>query len=296
MVLTLLIDLDDTLLGNAMEVFIPVYLEALGRHLADEIPPKIMVASMLDSTQMMFSNENPAQTLKETFDLHFFPSIGIAETSLRTQIEDFYNTSFSSLQKYTQYRPTALQFINTAINRGYRIGIATNPVFPKTAIVQRLNWAGFPEDEFHFALVPSYETFHFAKPDPAYFAEFLTRLGWPEGPILMVGNDLEHDIMGSGLLGIPSFWINKTGQSSPTNSHEPSGRGDLDDVHPWLAGRNLDELIPDFNKPTAMKAILRGVPAGLSTILTDVGLGKWSFQPENNGWSLTEILCHLRDV
>ena len=131
MVLTLLIDLDDTLLGNAMEVFIPVYLEALGRHLADEIPPKIMVASMLDSTHMMFSNENPAQTLKETFDLHFFPSIGIAETSLRTQIEDFYNTSFSSLQKYTQYRPTALQFINTAINRGYRIGIATNPVFPK---------------------------------------------------------------------------------------------------------------------------------------------------------------------
>ena len=75
--------------------------------------------------------------------------------------------------------------------------IATNPLFPRTAIYQRLEWAGLPPDKYPFSLIPSYETFHFAKPNPTYFAEFLTISGWPDGPMIMVGNDLEHDILGS---------------------------------------------------------------------------------------------------
>jgi FMN phosphatase YigB (HAD superfamily) len=296
MALTLLVDLDDTLLGNGMEIFIPEYLDAFGSFFSEIIPPQRLVASMLDSTKQMLLNKNPTRTLKEVFDSHFFPSIGFSEVSLRKRIHDFYSSSFPSLQKFTRQRPAAKRFITSAINCGYFIGIATNPVFPKTAIIQRLKWAGFPEEEYKFSLIPSYETFHFAKPDPAYYAEFLTRLGWPQGPKLMVGNDPDHDIRGSHLLGIPSFWVNDKQEEYPSSFPTPDGIGEIDDILPWLGEQNLETLTPDINNPTALKAILRGVSAGLSIVFLDIDSKYWTRCPGEKSWSLTEILCHLRDV
>ena len=54
--LTLLIDLDDTLLVNSMETFIPAYLTALGKQLADHTPPEQMAKTMMIATQRMFAN------------------------------------------------------------------------------------------------------------------------------------------------------------------------------------------------------------------------------------------------
>jgi FMN phosphatase YigB (HAD superfamily) len=63
-------------------------------------------------------------------------------------------------------------------------------------------------------MIPSYETFHFAKPNPAYFAEFLAQLGWPKTPIVMVGNDVESDIGAARQLGLPVFWMASNGAST----------------------------------------------------------------------------------
>ncbi len=296
MVLTLLVDLDDTLLGNAMEIFIPAYLQALGEHLAEVIAPEKMVASMLAATRTMSLNQKPDRTLKETFDSRFYPAIGISEPSLRDQISQFYDSVFPSLERYTQYRPKARKFIDNAIERGYRVGIATNPLFPRTAVLQRLKWAGFPEDKFQFALIPSYETFHFAKPDPAYFAEFLTRIGWPNDPIVMVGNDPDHDINGSNRIGISSFWIKNDEENYPEGFPKPDGIGTLDEVQRWIDSQNPDMMIPDFNSPSAMKAILHGTPAGLSTIFSRLEQNGWPNYPEELERKLSNIACRLRDV
>ena len=43
MIPTLLIDLDNTLLGNDMETFIPPYIQKLSAHLANLIPPDQMI-------------------------------------------------------------------------------------------------------------------------------------------------------------------------------------------------------------------------------------------------------------
>ena len=55
--------------------------------------------------------------------------------------------------------------------------VATNPIFPRKAILHRLSWAGLAPEQVPFALITDYERFHFAKPNPAFFAEILAQLG-----------------------------------------------------------------------------------------------------------------------
>jgi FMN phosphatase YigB (HAD superfamily) len=296
MILTLLVDLDDTLLGNKMETFIPAYLKALGTHLADIVAPGVMIESMLKATECMFSNTRIDRTLKETFDERFYPPLGLKEAEVRPTIEKFYQSVFPVLEGKTQYLSKAVRFIQDALSQDYDIGIATNPVFPRTAIVQRLGWAGLSPDRYDFSLIPSFETFHFAKPNPAYFAEFLTQIGWPEGPIVMIGNDPDHDIKGSRLMGIPSFWIRGENSKYPEGLPKPTASGRIEEVHPWIQSQPEELLTPDLQGPDSLMAVLRGSPAGLTSRFSEISEREWNAQPEEGEWNLTEIACHLRDV
>jgi FMN phosphatase YigB (HAD superfamily) len=205
--LTLLIDLDDTLLSNHMDTFIPAYLGELGKHLAPYADPKNLSSVMMAATGNMFRNNRPDRTLKEAFDPDFYPVLGITEDQVREPIDYFYREVFPTLHTVTETRPEAVPFIEAAIQRGWRIAIATNPLFPLAAIMHRLSWAGIPANKFPFAIIPSYETFHFAKPNPAYFAELMSRFGWPRGPVVMIGNDPEHDIQAAQWMGLTTFWV-----------------------------------------------------------------------------------------
>ena len=84
-----------------------------------------------------------------------------------------------------------MELVDWAFAKGYRVAIATDPLFPRKAVYHRIRSAGLAPERFE--LVSSFETFHFTKSHPAYFAEVLGRLGWPNEPVLMVGNDVEHD-------------------------------------------------------------------------------------------------------
>jgi len=255
MTLTLLVDLDDTLLGNNMETFIPAYLNALGSYLAEIVPPEAMVHSMMGATQCMFTNNRPDRTLKNSFDPCFYPKLGLIETEVRGFFEQFYEGVFPTLEQKTQFRPQAVDFIDTAYSRGYQIGIATNPVFPLTAIIQRLEWAGLSPEKYPFLLIPSYETFHFTKPNPAYFAEFLTQIGWPDGPIIMVGNDPDHDVSGSQGIGIPVYWVSEGDSQFPVDQPVPNGSGYLKDFYSWLESHTMDAMSPDYTSKSAMTNI-----------------------------------------
>jgi FMN phosphatase YigB (HAD superfamily) len=293
--LTLLIDLDDTLLSNDMDTFIPAYLSALGNHLESHIDTRQLAPVMINATKNMFQNTRLDRTLKESFDPDFYPKFGITENQVSDTIERFYADVFPTLQCTTKIRPEAVKLIDEAFERGWEIAIATNPLFPLAAILHRLDWAGLPPEKYPFAIIPSYETFHFAKPNPAFFAELLGWFGWPRRPVVMVGNDPDHDIRGANLMGIATFWISN-GLPYPQDFPAPSASGVLEDIIPWLDSTSEDQLQPDYGSPEAIEATLRGIPSALLGITSNLLTDAWIQRPENDEWCLTEITCHLRDV
>jgi FMN phosphatase YigB (HAD superfamily) len=295
MTLTLLIDLDDTLLSNSMDTFIPAYLDALGKHYAEYTDSNKLRSAMNLGTQKMFLNDRPDRSLKNTFDLAFYPMLGITEEEVREHNSAFYAEIFPTLGIITDARPDAVCLIDEASQRGWQIAIATNPYFPLMAILHRLTWAEIPVDEYDYAIVPSYETFHFGKPNPAFFAEMLGRIGWPSGPIVMVGNDPENDIKAANLMGIPAYWITNE-KSYPDEFPKAKAAGNLNDIIPWIDVTPEEDLIPDFNSESAILATMRGVPSAMLSLTKDLSVDTWRRRPLANEWSLTEIACHLRDV
>jgi FMN phosphatase YigB (HAD superfamily) len=294
--LTLLVDLDNTLLSNDMATFLPAYLQALGVHLEEFAPPEKLIQALIAGTREMVANERPDRSLKEIFEAAFYPAVDRTPGELEIAIASFYTDVFPTLRDITQLRPQAIALVEQATLLGYDIVLATNPLFPLTAIQQRLHWAGLPLEEFAFRLVPSYETFHFAKPNPAYFAEILARLGWPECPVVMVGDNPYNDIDPARRLGIPAYWVTDGSAEFPAGTLAPNSQGAIDGVLPWIDDTPPGELQPDYHRPEALLAILRSTPASLASLAADIPESLWSQNPGEGEWSITEILCHLRDV
>jgi FMN phosphatase YigB (HAD superfamily) len=295
--LTLLLDLDGTLLVNEMEGFLSAYMKALSTYVKPLVEPTNLVNTLLAATQKMIANNLPDRTLKEVFDESFYPSLNIREEEVRETFESFYQEIFPSLRGYTQQIPEAVKLVDEALSRGYQVGIATNPLFPKTAILQRIAWAGINLDDDDIALVPSYETFSFSKPNPTFYTEFLAKMGWPDGPVVMIGNDLEADILPARKIGIKTFYTPEDGAPLPLNYSEyTSPGGNIEDVIPWIDSLAEEELLPDFSSPESLMAILRATPAAIHTLAQQLPEKAWTYCPKPGEWCLAEITCHLRDV
>jgi len=291
MSLTLLLDLDDTLLDTNLEAFMPAYFQALSRHMANHAAPEVMLRALLSGVNLMNESEDPTRTLEEIFNTDFYAKLGVSKDDLIHIIEEFYDNIFPQLAQHTRQRPEAVPFVEWALACGYRIAIATDPLFPRKATYHRLRWAGFEPERFD--LVSIFEHFHFTKTHPAYYAEVLGRLGWPEGPVLMVGNDLARDLIPAQRLGLKTFFVDGESASSPGFE---AGRGRLADLRPWLESIDLSTLEPSFKSREAVLAIMISTPAVLRSLSSALTEQSWKHEPTRNDWAMNEIICHLRDM
>jgi FMN phosphatase YigB (HAD superfamily) len=260
----LLCDLDGTLLSNSMASFQAPYLKALGAYLSDMVLPDKMIPELLAGTRKMLENNDPLVTLESAFDQRFYPSLNIEKSSISSRILDFYLKEFPSLGRLTQQLPQAIEFVKSRLSSGDRVVVATNPLFPREATFARLVWAGLPVNSIAFELITTYEFMHFSKPHAAYYSEMLAYLGYPDEPVIMIGNDLNDDILAADKLGIPGFWLTLS---------EPI-QGDNGAYHPSGTYQNLTDYLKKDFQPSdlyhskslpALAALLKGTLAALHT-------------------------------
>jgi len=301
---TLLFDLDDTLLGNDMGTFLPAYFGRLGAYFAGAAGSERLMQEMLTATQAMVANTDAERRLIDVFGDCFSHCTGWPRADWEPRFDQFYASGYRDLQGVTTPRPEARQVLEWAFARGYQVAIATSPLFPIEAVSERLRWAGL--SDLPFALVTSVDTSHFAKPLPEFYAEVLARLGRRPDQALMIGNDWDNDIVPAAALGMATYWVTPHG-AVPGAAQPPVARG-LDWVHVHPIGQGpLQGLayalaaVPADDRPPAphgpgLPYLLSGNLAALVGELADWPAEKWSQRPAPDEWSLTEIVCHLRDV
>jgi FMN phosphatase YigB (HAD superfamily) len=240
----------------------------------------------------MNENEDFTRTLEEVFDAEFYPKLGIPKGQLLEVINEFYDDIFPALGELTSQRAESVPFIDWAFQQGYRIAIATDPLFPRKATYHRVRWAGL--DPERFELISTFDLFHFSKTHPAYYAEILGQMGWPDGPVLMIGNDMERDIIPARKLGLATYHVD--GVPASKSVPEAEARGKLSNLRPWLESTDLSTLEPDFKSPQAIISLLSASPAVLRSISSTLSHDEWVNEPTPSDWALTEIVCHLRDT
>jgi len=294
--LTLLVDLDDTLLTNPVKEFMELYLKLLSDYMQPYVDPKLMIPQLLKSTDLMIEKVHPYQTLESVFDADFYPALGLDLKEVKPFVDRFYSDVFPEIQGMTSPKPEAIEAIQHAFSRGYRVVIATNPLFPKLATSLRLAWAGLPESEYPYDLVTSYESMHYAKPKSEYYAEILGQLGWPDQPVCMVGNSYEFDILPVNRLGIPAYLVTDNASLGNNDSAKGIQRGALRELIPWLDSINSQENLSSYDQEDSILAILNSTPGALVSLLRDLNQSKWDENPIENLGSIADSLKNLTEI
>ena len=204
-----LFDLDGTLLDIDLDSFFREYFSALGPVLAEALgrdgDVRAGLDAVLEGTQAM-SLPHPTSTNREVFNARFHELTGsdLDLDEYARPLERFYRNVFPSLRGSMGPMDGAREAVETALGLGLKVAIATNPIFPRSAIEERMRWAGVADLDVH--LVTTYENMHAAKPSPAYFVETAELLGVEPAEALMVGDDRVLDMTAADV-GMRTFYV-----------------------------------------------------------------------------------------
>lgn len=192
-----LFDLDGTLLPMDQDVFVKAYFGGISKKLAPYgYDPKELVGAIWQGTGAMIKN-NGEITNEQAF-WNTFKSIYGEECLKDTPYFDkFYEENFDDIKQFCGFNPKSAETVKALKAKGIRVILATNPIFPRIATEKRIRWAGLePED---FELFTSYENIGCSKPNPEYYKEILSRINLSAEDSLMVGNDVDDDMVAESL-------------------------------------------------------------------------------------------------
>lgn len=200
----ILFDLDGTLLPMDQDLFIKAYFGLLAKKLSKHgYEPDKLIKSIWTGTISMVNN-NGLKTNEEVFWDKFKEIYGEEVIDDESLFADFYENEFQEVQKVCGYNEQSNQLIKLLKEKGYKLVLATNPIFPFIATKSRIKWAGLDINDFEH--VTTYENSRYCKPNLKYYQEILNTLNLNPEDCIMIGNDVNEDMVVNEL-GIKSFLL-----------------------------------------------------------------------------------------
>ncbi len=189
---TILFDLDGTLAPFLQDDFIHVYFKALVKRLVPMgYDGEKLVRALWKGVDAMVAN-NGEHTNRQVFWELFTQELGIQALALESILDDFYTREFDAVRSVLTEETDRSPLLRGLREKGYGLVLATNPVFPATAVETRLGWVGLSAADFDY--VTTYENSRRSKPNPGYYRDILARIGRRGGECLMVGNNPVDDM------------------------------------------------------------------------------------------------------
>ncbi len=188
---TVFFDLDGTLLPMDLDAFIQDYFASIAHYFAgSEYDAKLLTKGIMAGVQAMSHNDG-----KQTNDIVFWNCFtnltGIEKQSVEAVFTKFYEEEFPKLSKGVSQNNYMKKAVHLLKEKGYRLFLTTNPVFPRRAVEHRLAWAGLEVSDF--VALTSYENSHYTKPNIAYYEDFMKQQNVCACECLMVGNNTLDD-------------------------------------------------------------------------------------------------------
>ena len=217
----ILFDLDGTLLPMDQETFLKAYFGLLARKLAAVgYDPQMLVKAIYAGTGAMIGNDGSASN-EVVFWKTFCGIFGEQAREDEPHFDAFYRAEFQQVRDACGYDARAGALIKRLREKGHRLVLATNPLFPAVATRSRIAWAGLDAQDFEW--VTTYDNASFCKPNLKYYQEIMKKLGLDPKRCLMVGNDVGEDMVTSQL-GMKTFLltdclINRVGEDIAAYPH-----------------------------------------------------------------------------
>ena len=185
-------DMDGTLLPMDAEVFARTYFKLLTKKMLPHgYEPETIINGINAGITAMQTN-NGTRRNQDIFWEHFAEIAGERVYADRALFDEFYAIDFQRISSSCGYTPEAKRTVALCKELGYRVVVATEPIFPLSAMESRLRWAGVDPSEVDY--ITSYETSGYCKPDLGFYRELLDRFGITAEECVMVGNDVGEDL------------------------------------------------------------------------------------------------------
>lgn len=152
--------------------------------------PKKTVDGIWAGTAAMIKNCGGC-TNEQAFWNKFEEIFGEKAIKDKPVFDEYYRVEFQDVKNDCGFNTQVAQTVKKLKNDGFKLILATNPIFPAVATESRIKWAGLDKDDF--VLYTTYENSHYCKPNPDYYREIAEKLSLDPAECLMVGNDAEED-------------------------------------------------------------------------------------------------------
>ena len=236
MIKAVLFDMDGTLLPMDVKSFEKLYFTTLSARVASlGYQPQALIEGVLRGTGAMIRNDG-TKLNSEVFWSVFAGIFGEKSYGDVRNFDEYYRTDFVAAKAACGVNQKAAEIVKNLKKRGLTVVVATNPLFPEVAQEQRLSWSGV--DRAVVDLITHYDNSRFCKPNLKYYEEILGKLNLKGEQCLMVGNDVNEDMIASEL-GMKVFLVtdcllNPDGKDVSVYPH-----GTFDDLADYLAKEHI---------------------------------------------------------
>ena len=201
----ILFDLDGTLLPMDNDAFTKAYFKLLAQYTASYgYQSDALLPAMWHGVGAMVNNDGSCLNF-DAFWNTFSHLLGPHVKEDIPAFDRFYTHEFCQAIQFTSPNPKAKEAVVLARQKAPKIILATNPLFPSAGVATRLSWIGLkPED---FDLVTNYQNSSYCKPNPNYYKEILKKFNLSGNQCLMIGNDVQEDILAAKHAGLDTFLV-----------------------------------------------------------------------------------------
>lgn len=225
----ILFDLDGTLLPMVQDEFVKFYMPLLAKSYMNagvSLDPKKFIGAVWAGYEAMVKNDGSC-TNREAFWSYIEPELPISTEESEKIALNFYADEFNQAICTTKPNPVSNQIVKRAKERGFETYLATNPVFPRCATMNRIRWAGLDAEDFK--VITAYETCTYCKPNPEYFRGILEEFSLDPSECLMVGNDVAEDLSIRSL-GVKTYLVTDTMENKKNLPIDAEYMGTLDEL------------------------------------------------------------------
>lgn len=228
---TVLFDLDGTLLPMDQDDFVNAYFGLLSRRMAGfGFEPKELIGTIWAGTKNMMKNDN-SRLNEEVFWEEFRRVYGEKGISSQPQFDEFYYSEFLKVKDICGFNPLAAETVYKIKAAGLRVALATQPIFPSIATEHRTRWAGL--DVSDFEIFTAFDNIGSCKPNLIYYEEVCRRMGVTPQECLMVGNDVDDDMVAENL-GMQTFLLTDCLINQSGKDISKYNRGTFEDLQKFL--------------------------------------------------------------
>lgn len=205
MIKAIFFDLDGTLLPLNERKFAKIYFKTLYKEVKFLKISKLNFFKALYKGAIAQVNNDGTRTNEEVFWDSIKATLGMDLSIYKDVLDEYYKTGYLKSKKATWDCPESKKIIDFCRENNLKTVLSTNPIFPKLAVLNRMNFINLKEEDFTY--ITYYSNSSYCKPNPLYFKSILKTLNLKPEEVILFGNNEIEDAECAKQAGIKCYLI-----------------------------------------------------------------------------------------